>query len=76
VRDEAYPIARLRRAVLAGIQERRQVLGVDLWQVPRQGSARNTYALEHGPAPRRIGFLAQVDSPSSVCLLVLWNLLG
>jgi len=35
---------RMRRAALAGMEEREQVLGVDLWQVPRQGSARNTYA--------------------------------
>ena len=33
-------------------QERRQALGVDLREVPRQDSARNKYALEHGPAQR------------------------
>jgi hypothetical protein len=43
----------MRRAALAGIEVRGQVLGVDLWQVPRQGSARNMYALEHGPAQSR-----------------------
>jgi hypothetical protein len=26
----------MRRAALAGMEERGQVLGVDLWQVPRQ----------------------------------------
>ena len=48
-------MARSRRAALTGIQEREQVLGVDLWQVPWQDSARNTYALGtwSGPeAPR------------------------
>jgi hypothetical protein len=49
----ARPIVSLRRAALAGMEERGQVLGVDLWQVPRQDSARNTYALEHGPAQSR-----------------------
>jgi hypothetical protein len=43
----------MRRAALAGMEVRGQVLGVDLWQVPRQGSARNMYALEHGPAQSR-----------------------
>jgi hypothetical protein len=32
-------------------------LGVDLWQVPRQDSARNTYALEYDTAQRRVGSL-------------------
>jgi hypothetical protein len=36
-------------------------LGVDLWQVPRQNSVCNTYALEHDPAQRQVGFLLHVD---------------
>ena len=36
-----------RRAALAGMEERGQILGVDLPQVPRQDSARSTPTLEH-----------------------------
>jgi len=60
--EQAQPMVRPRRAALVGIQERGQVLGVDLWQVPRQYSARSTYALEHDPAPRRLGFPPPMDS--------------
>jgi hypothetical protein len=42
------------RAALAGIQERGQVLGVDLRQIHSQNSA-------HSTAQSRIGFLPQVD---------------
>ena len=49
-RESNAHIVSCRRAALTGIQERGQVLGVDLWQVSRQDSARHTYALEHGPA--------------------------
>jgi hypothetical protein len=59
--EQAQPMVRPRRAALAGIQERGQVLGVDLPQIPRQDSARNTYALEHDTAQRRVDFLPQVD---------------
>jgi len=33
---------------------RGQGLGLDLWQVPRQDSACNTYVLEYNPAQRRV----------------------
>jgi hypothetical protein len=59
--EQAQPMVRSGRAALTGIQERGQVLGMDLWQVPRQDSTRNTYALEHGLAQRRLDFLQQVD---------------
>ncbi len=60
----------LERAAPAGIQERGQVLEVDLPRVLNQNSGRSTHALEHDPAPSRIGSL-QVGR-----LLVPWNLLG
>jgi hypothetical protein len=44
-------------AALGGIQERGQVLGVDLPQIPMQDSARNSYALEYDTAQRRVDFL-------------------
>jgi hypothetical protein len=47
--------------LLVGIQERGQVLELDLPQVPRQNSARSTHALEHGPAKRGKDFLPQMD---------------
>jgi hypothetical protein len=47
---QAQLMARPRQAALARIQERGQVLEVDLLQIPRQNSARNTYALEHDTA--------------------------
>jgi hypothetical protein len=46
------------RAGLAGIQERGQVLRVELWQVPGRGSALSTQALEHDMVPSQIGVLA------------------
>jgi hypothetical protein len=58
---QAQPMARLGRAALAGIQERGQVLGVDLWQVPWQDRSTHAHALEHDPAQRRIGFLPHRD---------------
>jgi hypothetical protein len=63
-RREAAPDrdVRPRRAALTGIPERGQVLGVDLLQVPKQDSARNTYSLERDPTQRRLDFFAQVDS--------------
>jgi hypothetical protein len=59
--EDEYPMVRLRRAALAGVQEGGQVLGLDLRQVPRQDSACNTHTLEHGTAQRRLGFLPRVD---------------
>jgi hypothetical protein len=64
------PMVRPGRAALDGIQERGQVLGLDLRQVPRQDSGRSTDALDHGTAQSQISFLAQV-----VCLPVPWRLL-
>jgi hypothetical protein len=50
------------RVALAGIQERGQALGVDLWQVPRRDSARSTHTLEYDTAQsRRVGFFPQLD---------------
>jgi hypothetical protein len=51
-----------RRAALAGIQERRQALELDLLAILKQNPASSTLALEHASAQRRIpvGFL-QVD---------------
>jgi hypothetical protein len=67
-----------RRAALAGIQERRQALELDLPAILKQNPASSTYALEHASAQRRIGFL-QVDWYKQLklcCLLVPWCLLG
>jgi len=50
-----------RRAALAGIQERGQVLGMDLQEIPKQDSGRSTHALDHGAAQSQISFLPQVD---------------
>jgi hypothetical protein len=55
-------MVRPERAALAGIQERRQALGVDLWQVPWQDLARNTHALEHSPTKSQIASPPQMDS--------------
>jgi len=49
---------------------RKQVLGVDLWQVPRQDSTRNTYALEHDPAQSRIASPRRETAGSSTPLRV------
>jgi hypothetical protein len=57
----AGPMDRPGRAVLAGIQERGQILGVDLWQVPWQDSALSTHALEHGPGPEPSSLTPQMD---------------
>jgi hypothetical protein len=38
--EQVQPMARPGPAAFAGIQERGQVLGTDLWQIPRQDSAR------------------------------------
>ena len=68
-----------RRAAPAGKQERGQVLGLDLRQVPRQDSGRSTHALEHGPVQSRIDFLPQVDRETAQPLsayLSPWHLLG
>ena len=65
-------MVRPRRTALAGIQERRQVLGLDLRQVPRQDSGRSPHALEHGPAKRRVVSRKWTgNSSSSVCLVDL-----
>jgi hypothetical protein len=73
-------MGRPRRAALAGVHEGGEALEVDLCQVPRQNSGCNTHALEHDPAQRRIGFLAQVDRRQLKlcvpCLLVPWCLPG
>jgi hypothetical protein len=45
-----------RRTMLAGVQEKGQVLGLDIRQVPGQDSASNTHTLEHDPASGRIDF--------------------
>jgi hypothetical protein len=50
---------------LAGIQERGQVLEVDLSQVPNQNSGRSMHALVHGSGQSLIGFLPQVDRQQS-----------
>jgi hypothetical protein len=57
---------------------RGQVLGLDLWQCPRQDSACNTYALEYDPAQRRVGSSRRWtgSSSSSVCLHIPSHLLG
>jgi hypothetical protein len=54
----AEPMVRPGRAALAGIQENWEWI---FGKFPGQDSARNTYALEHDPAQRRVGFLPQVD---------------
>ena len=43
------------------MEERGQVLEVDLPQVPRQDSARSTPALEHSKEQTSVGFFLQVD---------------
>jgi hypothetical protein len=43
------------------MEERGQVLEVDLPQVPRQDSARSTPALEHSKEQTWVGFFLQVD---------------
>ena len=50
-----------RRAALAGIQERGQVLELDLRQVPKQNSGRRAHALDHGTGQSRVDVLPQVD---------------
>lgn len=50
-----------RRAALAGVQEREQVVEVDLPPVPGQQSACSTHTFEHRKGQRRVGFLEQVD---------------
>jgi hypothetical protein len=47
---QAKPMVKPGGAALTGIQERWQVLELDLPQIPQQDSACNTYALEHGLA--------------------------
>jgi hypothetical protein len=44
-------VVRPRRAAVAGIQERGQVLGLDLRQVPWQDSCRSTHALDYDFLP-------------------------
>lgn len=53
--EQAQPMAKLGRPTLIGIQERWQVLGINLWQVRRQASTRNTCALKHGLAQEATG---------------------
>jgi hypothetical protein len=43
------------------MEERGQILEVDLPQVPKQDSAGSTPALEYSAAQSQIGFLPQVD---------------
>ncbi|OCL03205.1 hypothetical protein AOQ84DRAFT_368571 [Glonium stellatum] len=76
--EQAGPMVRPRRAALNGIQERGQVLRVDLLQVPRQDSNRSTYAVEHSLAQRQIGFIPQVNRQQFklcvyLCLGICWN---
>ena len=59
-----------RRAALAGIQERGQVEGMDLQEIPRQDSGRSTHALDHGTAQSQISFLPQVDRQQQLKLYV------
>ena len=66
---QAQPMARLGTSSACWLQERGQVLGVDLWQVlgvdlwqvPWQDRSTHAHALEHDPAQRRIGFLPHRD---------------
>jgi hypothetical protein len=76
-RGRAKPMVRPGLAALAGIQERGQVLGADLPQIPRQDSTRNTYMEEHDSAQRRIGSPADGQAAAQpLCLVDPWNLLG
>jgi hypothetical protein len=59
---QAQLMIRPRQAALAGIQERRQALRVDLWQVPWQDPACNTHALEHSLTKSQIAFLPQINN--------------
>jgi hypothetical protein len=56
--EEAEQMATPGRAALAGIQE----TGLDLWQVPRQDSARNTYGLRTWSGPESNSLPPQIDS--------------
>jgi hypothetical protein len=62
-REQAQPMVTAGRAALASIQERGQILELDLQEVPRQDSGRSAHALEHDPTQRRVDSLTQVDRP-------------
>ena len=50
-----------RRAALASIQERGQVLVLDLQEVPSQDSGGSTHALGHGTAQSQMSSILHVD---------------
>ena len=68
---QTQPMVRPGRAAYVGIQQRGQVLGVCLWQVPRQDFGCSTHALEHRKGQSQTGFLPQVDRHK--LLEIMWQ---